>query len=78
MKSFVKIALFAIVAANAIRINKDDPADSDKKEKGITSAEEEAVGKFAFKKADEADRIKQTNITTPYVKPKSQTISEDW
>ena len=74
MKSFVKIALFAIVAANAIRINKDDPADAEKKEKGITSAEEESAGKFAFTKADEADRIKQINITTPYVKPKSEKI----
>ena len=75
MKSFVKIALFAIVATNAIRINKDDPADKEKGDKGIVSAEEEAVGKFAFKKAGEADRISQSNnATTPYEKPKSEII----
>ena len=75
---FFQIALFAVAAANAIRINAD-PEDGEKKgEKAVTSAEEEAVGKFAFKKADEADRLKQINITTPYEKPKSETIQEEW
>ena len=77
---FFQIALFAVAAANAIRINvNEEPVDGEKKaEKAITSAEDEAVGKFAFKKADEADRMKQINITTPYEKPKSETISEEW
>ena len=68
---FFQIALFAVAATNAIRINAD-PVDGEKKgEKAITSAEEESVGKFAFQKEDEAKRIGQTNVTTAYVKPKS-------
>ena len=77
MRSFVKIALFAVVAVNAIKIN-DDTKDKQEKVTKETTKEEIEVGKWAFKKADEADRIKQTNITTPYVKPKSEKISEAW
>ena len=72
MRSFVKIALFAAVAVNAIKINDDTKVTKP------TTEEEVKVGKFAFQKADEADRIKQTNVTTPYVKPKSEKISEAW
>ena len=66
MKSFVKIALFAIVATNAIRISKEDAADEGGKEKAVTSAEEESVGKFAYKMAG------------PDTKSKSEQISHDW
>ena len=65
MKSFIKIALFAVVATNAIRIT-GDPADKDSKEKSITSAEEESVGKFAYKMAG------------PDTKSRSEQISHDW
>ena len=72
MRSFVQIALFAFVAINAIKINDDTKVTKE------TTQEEISVGKFAFKKADEADRMKQTNITTPYTKPKSEKIQEAW
>ena len=66
MKSFIKIALFAIVATNAIRIT-EDPADKEKPTKGEgASAEEEAVGKFAYKMAG------------PDTKSRSEQISHDW
>ena len=65
MKSFIKIALFAVVATNAIRIT-GDPADNEKNEKAITSAEEESVGKFAYKMAG------------PDTKSRSEQISHDW
>ena len=72
MRSFVQIALFAVVAINAIKINDDTYVTEE------TTQEEISVGKFAFKKADEADRMKQTNITTPYTKPNSEKIQEAW
>ena len=57
MRSFVKIALFAVVATNAIRIS--DPADKVVKE---TTKEEVDVGKFAYKMAGPDTKSKAEQI----------------
>ena len=64
MKSFVKIALFAIVAVNAIKISDDTKGET--KVTQETTEKEIAVGKFAYKMAG------------PDTKSKSEQISADW
>ena len=63
MKSFVKIALFAIVATNAIRVTKDDPAEEVTKAK---TSDGSSVEKFAYQMAG------------PDAKSRSDKISEAW
>ena len=57
MRSFVKIALFAVVATNAIRIS--DDTDKVVKE---TTKEEVDVGKFAYKMAGPDTKSKAEQI----------------
>ena len=64
MRSFVKIALFAVVATNAIRIS-EEPTKADKVVKETTK-EEIDVGKFAYKMAG------------PDTKSKAEQIQDAW
>ena len=74
MRSFVTLALIALVAVNAVRIT-EEPAGGEKKE--VQSEEEVKVGKFAFNKASEADRISQgRRVGDPYVKPLEEIVQE--
>ena len=77
MRSFVNLALFAVVATSALRIN-DDGAKGDSTEKKETHTDAEvSVGKFAFKMAAEADRIGAGhNVTTKYEVPKAEKIQD--
>ena len=73
MRSFVTLALFAIVATNAIRVSEDPAAE---KKEAHTDGEVK-VGKFAFNKAAEGDAIKQGNKAgVPYEKPNAEKIQE--
>ena len=55
MRSFVQIALFAIVATNAIRISDDGQVKE-------TTKEEVEVGKFAYKMAGPDTKSKAEQI----------------
>ena len=77
MRSFVTLALFAIVATNAIRVTEEPKTgDSTEKKEAHTDAEVK-VGKFSFGKAAEADAITQGNKAgVPYEKPLAEKIQD--
>ena len=71
MRSFVTLALFAIVATSALRVS-EEPKKAEK-----STDEEVKVGKFAFKKAADGDRISAgNNATTPYEVPLAEKIQD--
>ena len=76
MRSFVTLALFAVVATSALRVHDDAKGDSTDKKETHTDAEVK-VGTFAFKKAADGDRISAgNNATTPYEVPLAEKIQD--